>query len=258
MKSKERSPSYNLRKLLLIAVSLWMTAGLSMTGCNRRRPGLPPPLMAPWVLKELSSIRAGNQIVLNWTIPQKTMDKLIAKGFTTIHICRRESTTGPCIAAAETIKLAAGSIVSFSEMLPSDLTSGSPRVLTYSLELTDREGRSNGMSYDVATIAGAPPPYLNGLTADLQSDGVLLRWPPSVSQEPAGTIVRLYRRQIGTSAEGTEKGHLSSSDRERQKPALEADANEGQARDKEVRMGKTYEYVGQRVVHVKVGDRIWI
>jgi hypothetical protein len=185
------------------------------------------------------------------------MDKLMVKGFTTIHICRRESTTGPCIAAAETLKLAPGSSISFSEMLPSDLTSGSPRVLTYFLELTDREGRSNGMSYDVATIAGAPPPSLYGLTADFESDGVLLRWPAvPVSQEPAGTIVRLYRRQIGSGAEGPEKGHISPFDHEHQKPALEADAREGRALDKAVRTGKTYEYIGQRVVHVKAGDRI--
>jgi hypothetical protein len=253
MKSEKGHPSCDSSKWFLPAIALLIAAGLSSTGCHKR----PPLLGAPGALRDLTSIRAGDQVEISWTIPHKTMDKLIAERFTTVQVCRRESTTGPCTNAGEPLKLGPDMASSFSEMLPAELASGTPRVLTYSLQLINREDQSARISSDVVTIAGAPPPPLNGLTADLQSDGVLLRWPPiSEFHEPAGTIVRLYRRLLKSAPTGVAPGQIFRSDLEPQDDlTLEADANKGCVLDRKVRPGKTYEYLGQRVVRVALGGR---
>jgi hypothetical protein len=60
-------------------------------GCGTPGAPLPPSLNLPLKVTDLSAIRAGDQVSLNWTMPKKTTDKLVIKGFVTVRVCRREA-----------------------------------------------------------------------------------------------------------------------------------------------------------------------
>jgi hypothetical protein len=57
------------------------------------------------MFQDLIAVRAENQVAISWSIPQKTLDKLIAAGFTTVRICRSETASDPCTDAGETSRL---------------------------------------------------------------------------------------------------------------------------------------------------------
>jgi hypothetical protein len=231
--------------------------GLSLSGCHRLRTPQPPLVGQPGSLRGLTAIRAGNQVWISWTMSQKTLNKLVVRGFTTVHICRRETESGPCTGAGEPLQLTPGTPSSFTEMLPADLASGNPRVLTYSLELVNPKTQSAGTTNEVVTIAGAPPPPLQGLTAEMQPDGVALSWPSVPGPlEQEESIVRLYRTLISFGSGQTVQGQLTpSSSQEEQVQTLEADARKGRILDKNIRSGGIYRYSAQRLVRITVGSQ---
>lgn len=237
-----------------------LSACLIFDGC--RRPGvqqpLSPELRGP--VKDLAAIRAGDLIWLSWTMPSKRVRNLTVNGSIKVRVCRRENTTGACTEAGKPLDFAPAATGSFSEKLPSELASGAPRVLYYFVELIDHNGKSTGSSNTVATLAGAPPSAIRGLTAEMTDKGVLLRWPPDTSPEnPSDTAVRLHRNQV-YQAPATEAARNGSS----QLPTaatgeellVEGGSRSGQTLDANVHRGSTYEYRAQRVVRIVVGSQI--
>jgi hypothetical protein len=188
-------------------------------------------------------------------MPKKTEDKFGRKGFDTLHVCRREISASTCTEVGEPIHLAAGTSGLFSETLPPELDRGTPRILIYYLEASNREGKSSLVLDEVATIAGNPPPPFRGLLAQLQKDGVLLRWPPVTDkQQTEATFVRVYRRLRTPEHDDASQGRVLSADQP-ESTTLSASADAGMVLDRAVRRGKSYEYEAQLVTQVKLKDR---
>jgi hypothetical protein len=105
------------------------------------------------------------------------------------------------------------------------------------------------------------------LTAELSGDGVELRWKPidtTDSSEHANgevrtkVIVRLHRFEI------VARRAAASGSRETPPPMAtsvgidldtEDGARTGHALDKQIEVGKTYRYLAQQVIQIRVGDR---
>ena len=249
------------------AYSAALCIAVVLAGCKRTgvQGPLAPGLHGP--VSDLTAVRAANEISLGWTMPKKRMGKLRQNGFVQARVCRREGEDAPCIAAGEVLRLAPGAAGMFNERLPDALVAGPPRVVYYCVELLDRSGSPTGLMNSVPTLAGAPPPPIQGLTAERTGDGVLLRWKPidatdSPEVENGATqrkvIVRLHRFEMvarPAAAAGSEGLALPAAATVGIDLNVEAGARTGEALDRAVEPGKAYRYLAQQVVQIHVGDR---
>ena len=152
-----------------------LAAATVLAGCGMPGAPLPPSLNLPERVGDLTAVRTGGQVTLNWTMPTKNTDKTLLKGTVAVRVCRNEQGVGGCLAVAR-LQQAAGANGAFTDTLPAALASGKPRVLTYFVELDNRKGRSAGLSNSAETLAGEAPPAVSGLSAEMRKDGVLLGW----------------------------------------------------------------------------------
>jgi hypothetical protein len=184
-------------------------------------------------------------------MPKKTTKRFAIDGTVAVQVCRREALTAPCAAVGAPLHLTPGATGLFAEQLPESLTSGSPRVLYYSVRLLDPNGGSTGLANDVATLAGAPLPAVAGFTAELTPTGVVLRWTPSpAANEPSGTLLQL-RRIRGILKPPSPDSALAMP----QERLIEVGPQSGHALDTEVRPGDAYLYAAQRLVRINVGKQ---
>jgi hypothetical protein len=250
--------------VLLVALCGALGACTLLAGCKRpsAQGPLAPEMRGP--VKDLAAIRVGDEVSLTWTVPKKGTGKLAVNGEVKVLVCRRETTGGACTDAGAPLMLAPGAAGTFSEVLPAEFAQGNPRVLYYSVELMNRNGRPTGLSNSVPTMAGAPPPPIQGLTAQLTDKGVLLRWQPFATGDDGNgaahesTIVRLHRfEMVGRqSAEAVREGFtLPVAATVGIVLDVEDGARSGQALDTEIEKGKSYLYRAQRVVQIRVGDQ---
>jgi len=184
--------------------------------------------------------------------------------------CRKEG-TGACATAGGDLLLAPGAEGAFSETLPPPLASGAPRLLSYFVELKNRNGRSAGLSNAAAVLAGEAPAPVAGLAAEVRRDGVELRWTPG----PAGAqqTIRLRRKLLSAEPGAKPQQGLLAPPPEPVEQSLLVDscANsyaedersfaEGEhkracrALDKAIHFGQSYEYRAQRVARVTVDGK---
>ncbi len=220
----------------------------------------PPSLDLPERVSDLSAVRTGNQVALTWTMPKRDTDKVPLKGTVTVRICRNESATQNCSAAAK-LDLSPSADGAFTDTLPPALADGAPRVLTYFVELDNRKGRTAGQSNGAQILAGEAPAAVDGLAAEMRRDGVLLRWNPA-SPDTAPIAIRLLRHLVSPPAnqpaesksaktviashpEATEQTLLVE-------PGPHGNNDRGRALDSNIQFGATYEYRAQRVARVNV------
>jgi hypothetical protein len=224
---------------------------MASAGCRKTRVSQPLAHDLRGPVNDLAAVLAGDNLSLVWTMPKKKTATLVLNGRVSVRVCRRESATGPCTELGEPILLAPGAAGSFSEELPAALRSGSPRVLFYFVELLDRNGSSTGLSNSVATLAGAPLPAVQDLTAELTKEGVILRWKPaSTTDVPTETTLRLHSTEIilKTPAAGDD-AHTAEPE---EHDLWIKDDVPSKARDKNIHLGKIYEYTAQRIVRLTV------
>ncbi len=247
----------NPRTRLLLAAHLTalvaaLAAALATAGCGMPGAPLPPSLDLPDPVTNLSAVRTGPQVALAWTMPTKTTDKVLLKGNIAVRVCRNQTADPKCSLAA-TLEFAPGAAATFSDTLSPEFASGSPRVLTYSVELVNRKGRSAGLSNSIETLAGEAPPAVENLTAEMRKDGVLLRWAPP-SSESSPVAVRLVRRLLSAPVKKSDQGPLPEpAEPIEQSLLVEPAAHSDRALDNNIRFGETYDYRAQRVARVKVG-----
>jgi hypothetical protein len=219
------------------------------TGCGTPGAPQPPSLNLPQPVTDLSALRAGNQVTLNWTMSKKNTDKLVIKSDVAARVCRQES-VGPCVDAG-TVTIAPGAAGSFSETLPTLLASGPPRVVKYFVELKNRKAKSAGLSNAAVTLAGAPPEPVRGFTAEVRKAGVVLRWTPDEEK----TAVRLQRKLLTPPAAKPQQGLMAPPPEPLEQNLLIEDVAQGRALDKSIHFGEGYEYRAQRVARITVDGK---
>jgi len=227
-----------------------------LAGCGMPGAPLPPSLHLPDPIADLTATRTGDQVELNWTMTKKDTDKLLLKGSVPVRVCRKQDGDRVCSQAGE-LNLPPGGEGSFTETLPQPLAAGSPRGLTYYVELRNRNGRSAGQSNGAMVVAGQAPGAVDGFAAEVRKDGVVLRWSAGTPE----TAVRLHRRLLRAAPVAkTQHGPLEATPAPAPAPEpvdqdllVEADRQDpGKALDQSIHFGELYEYEAQRVTRVKV------
>jgi hypothetical protein len=232
----------------MLAMALALAAGVA--GCGT--PGAPqsPSLNLPNRVADLAATRSGSQVLLTLTMPKKNTDRLLLKGDIPVRVCRRQG-AGECETAGTGFELAPGAAGEYTDTLPPALSSGTPRELTYFVELKNRNGRSAGLSNGAAVLAGQAPDAIAGLRLAVRRQGVELHWDADSTE----AAVRLRRTLLTPPQPRTEseRGPLAPV-REplEQNLLVEGGSKAGGTLDKTVRTGETYEYRAQRVVRVIV------
>lgn len=242
------------RARILAAIVSLPAIGSALLGCGMPGAPQPPSLNLPNRVTDLSAVRAGDQVALTWTMPKKNTDKTLLNANTVVRICRKQAPDGPCAAVAS-LQLAPGADGAFTDALPPALAVGSPRLLSYFVELDNRKGRSAGLSNSAEVLAGEAPPAITGLAAAMRSDGVLLSWSPA----PAGALpvaIRLERKLLTPPAKKPSSGPLAQvAEPLTQTLLVETGAVGRSALDKDIRFGETYEYRAQRVARVTLDGK---
>ncbi len=239
----------------LTAAILVATFGFAaLAGCGMPGAPQPPSLNLPNRVTDLSAVRTGDHVALTWTMPKRNTDKMLLKANIAARICRNQVGAASCAAVA-TLQLAPDSAGSFTDALPPQLAAGPPRLLTYFVELTNRKGRSAGLSNSASVLAGEAPPAITALTAAMRPDGVLLSWTPA----PPGSspvAVRLERKLLTPPAKKPSSGSLAEpAEPLKQNFLVEPGAQADCALDKDIRFGETYEYRAQRVARLTVDGK---
>jgi hypothetical protein len=232
---------------------------IALAGCGMPGAPLPPSLNLPDRVGDLAAVRTGGQVAVTWTMPTKNTDKLLLKGDAAVRVCRNEQGVAGC-SAVTTLELAPGANGAFTDMLPAALVSGTPRVLTYFVELDNRKGRSAGLSNGAQILTGKAPAAISGLRAEMRRDGILLHW-TAAPPEAAPVAVRLDRKLLTSPTKkpeptGTESGLLAPPPEPLERTLLvEAGAATDRALDQDIRFGGSYEYRAQRVARVTVNGQ---
>lgn len=238
----------NTGKSRLISALGLLGLGLGMAGCGTQGAPQPPSLNLPDPVGDLSAARNGNQVALSWTMPSRNTDKLLLKDKVAVRVCRREGTAS-CVPVGD-LNLAPEAQGSFTETLSGSLTSGSPRLLAYFVELKNSRGRSAGPSNAAAALAGEAPPPLKDVSAAVRKAGVLLTW----SAESRHDSIRLHRTLL-TPPPAKARAGLLSAPPEPVEQSFLVELDRGRALDKNITFGQTYEYRLQRVARLEVSGK---
>jgi hypothetical protein len=256
------STKHNLQRAALAAA----LAVAAFAGCGTPGAPQPPSLNLADPVADLAATRTGSQVALTWTMPKRNTDKLLLKGSVAVRICRsvydatnsaNDVTLGTgdqglhaCFTVTGDLQLAPGADAAFTDTLPAALVAGPPRPLSYFVELRNRNGRSAGLSNPAVVLAGAAPPPVANLTAEVRKAGVVLRWTPAEE-----TAVRLRRKLLTPPVAKAQTGLLTPPP-EPLDQSLLVEANSGSfALDKTIRFGQTYEYRAQRVARVTLDGK---
>jgi hypothetical protein len=247
---------------------------LLLAGCASPGPPLPPSLKLPEVVTDLTARRVGDQVMLHWTTPTRTTDKLLIRGTVTAEICRAAGAGGaqaqaatarrPEKAAASECAVALREIVTPGasdavDPLPEALTEGPARLLEYRVQLKNAAGRTAGPSPAAVAAAGAAPERVEELSATAAKQGVVLEWRRDAG---IGETVELER----TTVSGVSGAPAAVSQRRDALPGAGKEPAESRFRageaagamdaggtvDRTAAIGATYRYTAQRVRSVAV------
>ena len=233
------------RLLALLSLSFFVL----LPGCGTPGAPQPPSLNLPDRVTDLSATRVGDKVSLTWTMPRRNTDKIPLKASIDARICRREGkidAAPSCIAAGER-HFPPAADATFSETLPSALSSGLPRPLTYFVELINTRGRSAGQSNPAPVLAGEAPAEVTGLSAEVRKQGIVLRWKAA----DADASIRLQRKLLSPPPPKAHTGALPAPPEPVEQSLLVEStphAAPSQAIDKTIVFGNTYEYRAQRVI----------
>lgn len=189
-------------------------------------------------------------MTLNWTMPKRNTDRLLLKDKVKVRVCRRLD-AGPCDDAGVSLLLAPGAVGSTNDTLSPALASGTPRALSYFVELKNRNGRSAGLSNPAIVLAGEAPADVEGLSATVEKAGVVLHW--KADHEDAA--IRLRRTLLTPPPAKQKEGLMTAPAEPLEQNLLVDQAGQGGALDKTVHFGQIYEYRAQRVARLTVDGK---
>lgn len=185
----------------------------ALAGCGSQGNPLPPSLELPKPVSDLQAARKGDRVLLTWSAPRETTDKLRIKEAGKTRVCR--STVAPAaMECIETTELPAGqaaasAAVRHTDTLPRELQEQSPAgFAVYTVEVTNARGRSAGPSNAVKVPLAATLPSPEKLFSQVTAEGPALSWVVPADQQglslllpeamkaraPVAYSYRLYRR----------------------------------------------------------------
>jgi hypothetical protein len=234
-----------------------------LTGCGQTGTPQAPSLRLPTPVSDLTANRIGDRVTLTWTMPRRTTDKLPLKGMQPVQICRRTEDQ-PCLTVG-TVSFEMGKPASYDDSLPADLTNGSPRLLSYSIDILSLHGRSAGASNIAYTSAGSSPPAFIHASAEITANGVLLQWQPA-SLPGTDHKVDIERTLLSPPAPAKSEAKLASqsplggggqpSTKEQTLTVrMPPGADPGKALDPDAAFDQRYSYRISRVMSVSIGGK---
>ena len=181
-------------------------------GCASPRPPRPPSLDLPEIPKDLNAQRLADQVVLHWTTPEKTTDRLDIKGPVTAEICRIDHPDAhplpPCSPVIRVVIHSGASQA--TDPLPQPLTSGPATLLGYRIQLFNLHSRSAGLSPQIAfAAAGAAPLPIVQLQATAVPTGVKVEWRSQNTSAPVELDRLLVRAANPRPPKSTPKAPVS-------------------------------------------------
>jgi hypothetical protein len=250
-----------------------------LAGCASPGPPLPPTLSLPEIpaASSVSAARIGSAVVVRWTTPERTTDRLLIKGPVQAEVCREvisadaatlagrtpparreEVGSRPCSPVVAKAVAQPGEAGETNDTLPPQLVSGPSQLLAYRVQLKNAAGRTAGASVTVYAAAGDAPPPIENLDAHPSKAGAVLEWLPEHSghddtvelQRTAMDPIQQKRqpesvsRTLPGSKEPTEvrlrTGNVSGED-------------PGGTLDRSAEIGHIYRYIVSRVRTVSIG-----
>ena len=191
-----------MRKLIGI-LSLALSAGCGTVGAPQ-----PPSLHLPEPVRDLRASRKGDKVTLTWTQPTETTDhEAVGRWLGTTNICRAVAASP----ASSLMKSCAEKVgeagpqpvaktavtVTQSEQLSVELENSQPTAFAgYAVEITNRRGRSAGLSNAVSVPLAPTRQPPGNLTAEVRADGVYFTATPVAGpvNDALRFSYRLYRR----------------------------------------------------------------
>ena len=228
----------------------------------------PPSLDLPKTIPNLTANRTGNQVHLAWTTPNENTDHLKLKGMVQLRVCRTLQAAAPCETIA-TISAVPDKPATYTDVLPPALTTGPVRPINYRLFGINKRGKTAGPSNVADILAGAAPPEVKDLTAQVVARGVVLHWQP-VSNLSPDTSIQIDRTLVAplvaprpAKPKTLSPLHRSTEpmDQKLRVRLMPPDAQHtaatdpGVALDPTAQFGHQYTYSASRVVQQQVGQR---
>jgi hypothetical protein len=217
---------------------------MGLAGCGTPGAPQPPSLHLPEPVLDLSAVRTGDQVALTWTMPKRTTDRVTLKGDVTADLCWRIADGAACTPAGEK-SFAPGTAASFVGTLPDALAAGEPRPVSFFVNLKNRLGKTAGLSNPAVILAGQSPAPVTGLQAEVRKQGVVLRW----NAADPKTAIRLKRTVLDAPEPKPKPGPLAPPPESASLDLL-VEHDGGQAIDKSIVFGRSYEYRAQRIARI--------
>lgn len=234
--------------------------GIFLAGCGLASNPQPPTLWLPEPVKNLTAVRAGDQVELHWTMPRHTTDQVELKGPQRAHVCWIEPMktaqrfdAKACHADGDA-EFPPDKPAAFTAQLPAELATGAPRAVAYFVELENHAGKTAGLSNAAWIAAGTAPPAVSDLHLEGVPNGVLVHWPPGAAE--AGMVMRLRRTLVVQPKAPKPKEENGAPPPSQQ--TLEVDlsrSDEGGALDPDATLDHVWRYTAQRVLKVDVDGR---
>ena len=199
MKQSDLCAAWTLSRLAVAAT-------LSVLGCASPGPPRPPSLHLPGLADSLTAQRAGGEVRLTWFTPATTTDGDTIRGKTTAILCREVARSNSMPHPGTTscpplqrITVTPGPTEA-TDLLSPDLSTGTPTLLRYQVELVNDRGKSAGMSVAAYATAGNAPEPVGSLIISARREAALIQWRAQPALPP-GTFMEI-RRTLTAGATG--------------------------------------------------------
>jgi hypothetical protein len=258
------------RRLIGRTTLAGLTLGL-MAGCASPAPPLPPSLKLPQVATGLTATRVGDTVMLAWTTPSRTTDKLLIAGQMEAVVCRdttvaarppalrtgKSEIAAACSPAVLQLPVVPGASQA-TDALPASLTTGAAGLLAYRVQLLNSMGHTAGPSAPVYAASGPAPQPVRELRVHAARQGAVLEWRPEPQPDTGSDeSVELDRLTVAAPPAAAAKSGPLGSSKEPKEAHFHAAGSVGPSDpggtvDRSAAIGHTYEYTAQRVRTVTV------
>jgi hypothetical protein len=237
-----------------------------LAGCGLAANPQPPTLWLPNPVRDLTAARVADQVHLLWMMPKNTTDKVALKGDQRAHICWTSGAApepGPnppkpvpssglphCTSAGD-VMFPPGKPADFTAQMPAELLTGTPRVVSYFVELQNNAKKTAGPSNPGWVATGPAPTPVPDLAVFTNAQGVVVHWQPAAPL--AGGVLRIHRTLVAQP--GAPKPSESNGVAPAEEQTLEVDLDKndpGRALDRDAAFDHTYRYAAERVLRVEL------